>query len=482
MKKYKQFVFIILIFISACYAFDSNPDQQVVEAYEQQGSIVKSELPINIYLPAILNGYPPHTILGAQLETITAANGLLEMAEAGNRWTRRDFLWRLVEPTKGQRNWDAVKYYEDELINASQNNLNVILILMSTPEWAQFPGYTCGGKIKPEEISAYANFMYDLVRRYSKPPYNVKYYELWNEPDVRDILGCWADPEDPNYYGGKAYGEMLKVVYPAIKAADPEAQVLVGGLLLDCDPNLTFENKTCTPAYYLRGILEAGAKNSFDGVAFHSGDYYMGEVGKFHSPNFGATWDTTGPSTNPKAKFLKNELARYGAQDRYLVNTESGLACVGTDTECTSPTYGYEETKTYYFVQNGVSAMANGYKANIWFSVYGDNANNNRSGILTRENEPRPIYYTFDFMTEALANYSFGRYVDLGENIRAYEFLSPSEKKQWVVWSLNGLNQTINLTTSPYSIYKISNTGQPVQIENSQVIEIGLAPVFIKFN
>jgi hypothetical protein len=44
-----------------------------------------------------------------------------------------------------------------------------------------------------------------------------------------------SDPVTLNF-GGEYYGNMLKIVYPAIKSADPQAQVLVGGLLLDCDP------------------------------------------------------------------------------------------------------------------------------------------------------------------------------------------------------------------------------------------------------
>ena len=44
--------------------------------------------------------------------------------------------------------------------------------------------------------------------------------------------GCWGVRTDP-YYGGRAYGDMLKVVYPAIKASNPAVQVLHGSLLLD---------------------------------------------------------------------------------------------------------------------------------------------------------------------------------------------------------------------------------------------------------
>jgi hypothetical protein len=83
--------------------------------------------------------------------------------------------------------------------------------------------------------------MHDLVARYSVPPYNVKYWELWNEPDVDPALagliggdipfGCWGDSTDP-YYGGGYYAEMLKAVYPRIKAADPQAQVARGRIAL----------------------------------------------------------------------------------------------------------------------------------------------------------------------------------------------------------------------------------------------------------
>jgi alpha-L-arabinofuranosidase len=108
--------------------------------------------------------------------------------------------------------------------------------------------------------------MHDAVERYSAPPYNVKYWEIYNEPDAPKntneppygmIYGCWGISGD-TYFGGEAYGEMLKVVYPYIKSANSSAQVLVGGLLLDCDPRTV-----CTtgpgsiPPKFLNGILSA---------------------------------------------------------------------------------------------------------------------------------------------------------------------------------------------------------------------------------
>src|SRR5512145_713220 len=133
--------------------------------------------------------------------------------------------------------------------------MKMIAIIGSTPTWALKSGYTCGA-VSQAALEEFGDFVFDAVQRYSAPPYNVKYWELWNEPDVVNYLGCWGDEADP-YYGGSYYAEMLKVAYPKIKAADPEAQVLTGGLLLDCDPVNPPENlqipgtpKNCTSARF----------------------------------------------------------------------------------------------------------------------------------------------------------------------------------------------------------------------------------------
>ncbi len=66
------------------------------------------------------------------------------------------------------------------------------------------------------------------------------------------IFGCWGDPNDKTYYGGEYYAEMLKRAYPAVKAANPQAIVLNGGLLLDCDPRYPPPGKDCLPADFWR--------------------------------------------------------------------------------------------------------------------------------------------------------------------------------------------------------------------------------------
>ena len=186
------------------------------------------------------------TVFGAEMQQLTPAEGLDQMVVANTTWSRRNaVLWSAVETTEGVRNWGVLASLDAELQAASANGIQVILIVRSTPEWARKTagsGATCG-PVRADKLAAFGGFMNELVARYSAPPYNVKVWELWNEPDVDpsqvlevdSVYGCWGDQTDA-YYGGRYYAEMLKVAYPQIKSADPQAQVLVGGLLMDCDP------------------------------------------------------------------------------------------------------------------------------------------------------------------------------------------------------------------------------------------------------
>jgi len=168
---------------------------------------------------------PLEPIGGIELHTISDKGGLTLLENTNTYWIRHNGLfWSDVESVEGERNWEALSELETELQNAAAGGYEVILIIRHTPEWARMiPDYHCG-PIKPEKLAAFANFMHDIVVRYSAPPFNVKFWELGNEPDVDYKLikpnapyGCWGDDQDA-YYGGGYYAEMLSAVYPQIKA------------------------------------------------------------------------------------------------------------------------------------------------------------------------------------------------------------------------------------------------------------------------
>ena len=134
----------------------------------------------------------PPPIFGAEMYAIDAGGGLNQMAAANMSWVRRNaVVWSSIESTEGTYNWSAMAGLETELQNASSKGIQVILIVRSTPEWARKiagTGPSCG-PISQGKLPAFGNFMRALVARYSVPPYNVKYWELWNEEDAPFITG-----------------------------------------------------------------------------------------------------------------------------------------------------------------------------------------------------------------------------------------------------------------------------------------------------
>ena len=478
-------VMIILTVFTSCKPSLSEMENISITISPESPSISETATPIRntdepkvIITPTTPVNFPQINIAGAQLKEINDENGLLLMLDANSAWTRQDYRWRTVQPSEGPIVWENAIKLDEQLINAASVGMEVILILGDAPVWARYPNWPCGGRINPEKYEIFKEFMYEFVKRYSNPPFNVKYFEMWNEPDAAGLLGCWGDPSDGTYYGGEAYGEMLKVAYPAAKLANPDVEILVGGLLLDCDPRLGLTNsdgsiKNCVPSNFLNGVMEAGAGDSFDGVAFHAYDYFANELGlgMYGNSNFNGAWNTTGPVTLEKSKFVRSILQEYGYSDKYLMNTEAGLLC----NNCVSTSETMQITKAYYVVQEFAVALADGYVANIWYSVYGDR----NSGLMTLDNKPYPVYHAFSLVSHALENHGFVRELDFYSGVMGYEFISKSGKIQWVLWSIDGQEHLLKLDSPPSSLQKIADSGHGETMDASTDVIIGIAPVFI---
>lgn len=425
-----------------------------------------------LYLPAIRTT-PAPSVFGVEMQSAT---GLEQMAQAGTSWIRRNaILWDQIEAVKGTRNWSLLASLDAELIQEANLGIQVILIVRNTPTWAQkVSGSTCG-PIKPEELASFASFMHDLVARYSASPYRVKYWEVGNEPDAGintgDLpFGCWGDSSDA-YYGGGYYAQMLKQVYPQIKSSDPNAQVILGGLLLDCDPTNpppvspgSTQLKDCTPSKFLEGILQVGGQNYFDGISFHTYDYYYGKVGQFGNENWHSSWDQTGPTIGAKIAFIKNLLQAYQVNGKYILATEVALLCWdGCDSN-------YEITKAYDLVESYTTGMVLGLKATVWYDLFGYWRN---SGLLFEGGQPRPAYQAYQFMSKELNGSTYSREVS-NSGVRGYAFQNGS-RSIWVLWSINGNSNSFNLPSLPTAVYDVFGK----QLAASQTINVS-TPVYVE--
>jgi hypothetical protein len=457
-------------------------------------ALAASKQEYSTYLPLLASTYPLTTIFGIQMSPSTAKAAFDDVLSAKTSWLRfNNLIWSDIEPNEGDRVWGEMASLEEGLIKASSARVNVILSVRSTPAWAQaIQGSTCG-PIKPEELTAFGQFMYDSVARYHQPPYNVKYWEIWNEPDVaysagspNTSYGCWGDAYD-DYFGGGDYAEVLKVVYPMMKAADPEAQVMIGGLLLDCDnrPESNFceaVGNSTKPPKFLEGILMNGGGNYFDGVSFHGYDYFAywaPQVGQYSNNNWGSAWNTTGPVSSAKADFVRYFLDKYGVTGKFIMNTEAAIICGPNGAEpggegCEAdPSSAYEQTKARYVTQEYASAIVDGLVANTWYSLTGWR----NSALINSDLTPRPAFIVYEFARTELKDAVFTREVTDYPNVRVYEF-QRGGKTIWLLWSLDGGSHTISLPGTPHSIYDYMGT----EITPASSITITVDPIFINWS
>ncbi len=424
----------------------------------------------HIYLPVVLNNYPaPPNVFGAEVLKITTNGGVNAMSQAGSDWLRFNGVdWSLVEPSKGTYDWSTVDTLKTQLAAVQDKQIHIILVVRGTPAWAQeFQGSSCG-PIKATEFSAFADFMRILVGKLSIPPYNIKYWEIGNEPDVQvnntlgDLYGCWGRPQTTNY-GGEQYGNMLKAIYPAIKAEDPNSKVLVGGLLLDCDPNNPPVGIDCSASRFLIGVLANGNGAYLDGVSYHAYDYYQ-SPGLITNPNWHADI-TTGPSSIARDQYIKSVLANAGYPDKLLLNTETSLVCVDDPNNPYKCKDGYENTKAAYVAVDYVSAIVNKINVRIWYTVFGEWR---YSGLMYDVNTPRPAYYAYKTASTELAFATYVRQLTQFPGVKGYEFTRGS-RTVWFLWA-NSLNTyPVSFSRAPANAY--DTLGQPLTPNTNMTVD-----------
>jgi hypothetical protein len=439
-----------LVFLSSWYT-----GAQVVYSQNQDSDQNKGG---SVFLPVVTHQHL-RTVFGVQMPTITDQDGLQQVRDAEVSWVRRSNLdWRLIEQVEGQYQWNQphVAQLEEELIQASLKGMEVILVVHQTPEWAQkIPGYACG-PIKPDKIPSFAKFIMQAVLRYSKPPYNVKYWQIWNEPEadhavVKPLskLGCWGNPNDP-FFGGGYFGDVLKEVYPKLKEANPDAKLVLGGLLLACHP----ENSNCpSPSVlFFEGVLNRdGAKDGgryIDLVALHAYDNYYGKLGQYGNANWFSSWDDEGPAVISKAAYIRDVMNAYGI-DLPLMVTEAALLCGRSGTESYCLTSEFEKTKAYYVAQLYGASIAEGFETTIWYHILGWR----RSELLDDNLEPLLAYDAYKFAREEMRNGTFQRRIDDYERVVVYE-INRSDRIVWLMWSQEG-EKEIDLPGKPLAIWDV---------------------------
>jgi Cellulase (glycosyl hydrolase family 5) len=178
---------------------------------------------------------------GVNLATLSPGQAA-NVKALGVHWVRVFANWSDLEPQRGVFAANRLAVYE-QLFHSLPAGTKVIVDVVSSPSWETGSANEHQPPANPEE---YAAFVGALAQRWAS---HVSAFEIWNEEDAPS---WWVGAPDP-----AAYAALLKATYPVVKAADPNATVLLGGL-------------TGNDYQFLEGVYEAGGKGYFDAVAVHT--------------------------------------------------------------------------------------------------------------------------------------------------------------------------------------------------------------------
>lgn len=196
-----------------------------------------------------------HTRLTDEVEPWKIEKTLQMAREMGSAWVVEYFPWNYIQPeAPGQYDW---KHSDLVIDAASRQGLKLVARLDGVPSWAR-PRDTTAKYLDEDHFRDFGQFVYSFVNRYKG---KVKYYIIWNEPNLASEWGQrQVDPA--------GYTELLKVASPRAKQADPNCVVLAAGLAPTLEPRGS--EWGVNELDYLAGMYKAGAGKYFDMLAVHS--------------------------------------------------------------------------------------------------------------------------------------------------------------------------------------------------------------------
>ncbi len=460
---FKKLALTIFIFSLVALSFASFGEARGVPIYSPQNP----QSP-DIYLPIIFNPGPLPSVFG--VETTYIDQNLL--SKAGNIpaywWRYNAFLWNQIEPQDvdpSLYNWGAVQ--ENSLIAASQQGFTIVAVVKNTPHFAQAindPQNIPCSPIRSNQTDEFIEFIHELAVRYSAPPYNIRYWQLGNEPDVDVDLfsgpnfnlrytspyGCWGDDADP-YYGGKYYADFLKIFSDTIKAVNPSAQITNGGLLLDCHPVNDAPN--CPSGTFFEGIIlrlqELNALTALDYVSFHAYARWYSNL-RFDEEYKGFT--SHGGVLLGKSYFLREIMTSRGVNPlKPLLVTEGGTMCARPDDAAPLPSGikcsdsnsppEFSDDQAEHLVWHYVRSIADGISGMMWYTL--NYQSYRHVGLLNADNSDKLAYTAYQFLVSKLSDAQYvGPLNQFFPTLRAYEF-SKNSQRIWVLWAPDQLDHSI---------------------------------------
>ena len=378
-------------------------------------------------------------ITGRERSDIEAAALVSLAGPIGARWTREEICWACWgrEAENG--------FYDQRLALLADAGIGIIGMLLTTPEqyrdpacvaYAEAnnqPAYWC----QPTDMDAYARWAAGVVERYDGDGYQdapgsprVAAWEIWNEPDMD---GTWLPRANPG-----AYAQMLRKAHDAIKASDPTALVLNGGVYV-------FDG--VGQGAFMDRVVELAGWDSFDVLSLHP---WLID----HAPDDPALinprehFDVTVPG---RLTLAKNWAAARGGGKPIWVTEIGWSTCGGA---CAPQFAKSEDQQADYMLRTFVLAASVGVQHVSYFQLEdkfgGAQQPWGPAAILYDDLRPKPAYSAYGVL---VAQLQFASYQGSGPahkpgTVADYRFSLPDGGTVDVLWSLNG-QRTLDMALTP---------------------------------
>lgn len=386
--------------------------------------------PILAPTPATPDLFGLNMYITGRERTNEEAQTLVALAQSlGVGWTREEISWA---------SWGKVPrndFYDQRIKLLSDAHIHIIGMLLTTPsdyrseeckayaDTSGHPKYWCA----PTDPHAYAAWAAMVVERYDADGIDdapgsprIDAWEIWNEPDQD---GTWLPRADPT-----AYGTLLRASYDAIKAADPTALVLSGGVM-------TFDS--IGVGGFMNQVVAVAGWDSFDVLSLHP---WLID----HAPddpsliNPRENFDVTIPG---RLAMAKRWIDAHGGGKQIWITEVGWSTCDG---RCEPQFATSEEQQANYMVRTYVLAAAAGVQHVSYFQLEDKFEDEqvpwSQAAILSNNLQPKPAYVALGTLVNQIqsARYSGTGPLHQPSVVADYRFALASGGTVDVLWSIGG--------------------------------------------
>jgi hypothetical protein len=225
----------------------------------------------------------PPNFWGVVPQSVLTLEQVQRLHRGGVQSERIPVDWNAVQPYRGGAfDWSGI---DDQVEAAARAGVAIFPFLANAPSWAVPSVYVPGSghsvtvparlPVSGGARAGWTSFLTAAVARYgpdgtfwsenpSVPKRPIRIWQIWNEENFKYFI---AEPNPAEY------GQLVKISYTALKAADPGAKVILGGMF--ARPKEALSRRKPPLAYFATDFLSQmyqrtpGIRSKFNGVALH---------------------------------------------------------------------------------------------------------------------------------------------------------------------------------------------------------------------